>query len=1209
MNNLNSINNSGVPYYFPADIAKEGDQYVRISNFFKTRVGDNGKVLPFKWYDQGRVMNVHGCIPFIQGLIGKFSTDENDEVIMASDASYREWQGSTANAHDGGFIDYILEDQMFPQEGIFKGHFGLKDGNGNVLTSVNIIFEVLGNDLRVGETVKYYVAELENLKNQYKIDGEQAIDDLYQKYQNDVVQVQNALHTNNASLDALSTTVKGLNANIQANNVVTRPEFDRLSNEIVTRLSQMNTTPDYYENYNSMIAANPNGTQNLCVTSDNQHKWLYINSKWVDLGDFSYAGIAPQLKQDLYSGDHDNALINPDLKNDAYNWTRDSKWDVDPAHAIGNSMAYGCLVQNAAEDENHAFFQKDISVTKRSVLSCGVKVNTKGLNQGALQLLFRDASNEVIDSAVFKVQLPTDTYADYKQIKLENIAIPANAETAAFSVVMENGCNGLLVFCQPQINFDSTLSPYTISDLKISDKITDNILSNPDFKNSAANWGRTSSKWELDTEHSINNSMAYGIYLTTVPDNPETFYQKNISVAKHSTLSCGLKVNTNTLQFAQVQLLFRDVSSTVIDSAVFTVQLPTNTYADYKQIKLENIAIPANAETAAFSVAMQGTGLLIICQPQMNFGSSLLPYSLNDLTNEKTDHDNLLTNPDLKNNAVTWTKDPEWELDTEHSINNSKAYGINLTSAPNSPKTFYQANIPVAKQKRISCGVLANALNNAGSVIQLLFRDANNTVIDSAVFTNAIPTNTGGKAVLIKLENIAIPANAETAAFSVAMQGTGVLVICRPQMNFGSSLLPYSLNDVVNKNDTFGNLPYFNFGISKDTVGEKWVKAPFTYHRESTTIRGFAQIAIQGDSSRAYPKKNYKIKLFSDEDCQTKFKIRLKLNWAKTNKFNLKANWIDASQSRNLVNASLMANATSVTEFAKSEVEDKLSYTQSYGQMEGFPGLVQFNGMSNGLYSFNTKKDDIIFGMDGIEKTAAIAVLDNEKAPASQRLVVPSAKLDNVAYADELHDTPDPELVTNWSKWLDFLNNSTDDDFKTKVSNYIDLNAAINIYLFGVMSREYDYYSKSILFLTWDNGNYFYPIAYDLDSTWGQNVTGAIEGNPQDENWGFSTERSDSADGKYVSNAGWNKLFERLYKLFKPEIKRQYQHLRSTVWRTDQILNQFKNYMSEIPEEAIEYDHELWNIPSADTNNYEQLHHVITQRSNQMDRWINHLEE
>ena len=1205
---LNIVNN-GKPYFFRFDVAKEAGEIARITDYLKTRVSDNGKKVPIKWFDQGQAMDVHGMSPFIQGGVGHYTKDDNGEMLPSSDVVYREWYGTPADVTDDGVVYYTLEDQFFCKQGEFNGFFGLRDSQGNVLTSVNIIFQILGNDLRITKSKEFYIDELENLKNKFKNDGNQAIDDLYQKYQNDVVQVQNALHTNNASLETLSTTVNGLNANIQANNVVTRPEFDRLSNEIVNRLSQMNTKPDYYENYNSMVAANPNGTQNLCVTSDNQHKWLYINSKWVDLGNFSYADIAPQLKQDLYNNDHDNVLINPDLKNDAYNWTRDSKWDIDPSHAIGNSMAYGCFVQNAAKDESHSFFQKDISVTKRSVLSCGVKVNTKDLTQGTFQLLFRDANNQIINSSVFKVQLPTNTYADYKQIKLENIAIPANAETAAFTVVMENGCNGLLIFCQPQINFDSTLSPYTISDLKIGDKIPDNILYNPDFQNSATGWSRTSSKWELDTEHSINNSIAYGIYLTTAPDNPETFYQANIPVDKHSTLSCGIKVNTNTLQFAQVQLLFRDANNQIINSSVFKVQLPTNTYADYKQIKLENIAIPTNAKTAAFTVAMQGTGLLIICQPQMNFGTSLLPYSLNDLTNEKIDHDNLLSNPDLKNNAVTWTRDPEWELDTEHSINNSKAYGINLTSVPNSPKTFYQANIPVAKQKRISCGVLANALNNTKSVIQLLFRDSNNQIIDSSVFTNAIPTNTGGKAILIKLENIAIPTNAETAAFSVAMQGTGALVICRPQMNFGTSLLPYSLNDVVNKNDTFGDLPYFNFEISKDTVGDKWVKAPFTYHRESTTLTGFAQIAIQGDSSRAYPKKNYKIKLFSDEDCKTKFKIRLKSNWAKTNKFNLKANWIDATQSRNLVNASLMANATSVTEFAKAEVEDKLSYTQSYGQMEGFPGLVQFNGMSNGLYSFNTKKDDIIFGMEDSEKTAAIAVLDNEKAPASQLLGVPSAKLDNVAYADELHDTPDPELVTNWSKWLDFLNNSTDDDFKTKVSNYIDLNAAINIYLFGVMSREYDYYSKSILFLTWDNGNYFYPIAYDLDSTWGQNVTGAIEGNPQDENWGFSTERSDSNDGKYIANVGWNKLFERLYKLFKPEIKRQYQHLRSTVWRTDQILTQFKNYMSKIPEEAIDYDQQLWNIPSADTNNYEQLHHIITQRSNQMDRWINHLEE
>ena len=157
-----TINNGGQPYYFPADIAKEGEDYARLSNFFKTRVGDNGKILTLKWYDQGRVMNVHGFIPFIQGMVGKhYEEPDTKEIVMAPDALYREWQGSTDNGHDGGFMDYTLEDQMFPQEGIFKGHFGLKDTNGNVLTSVNIVFEVLGNDLRVGETSKYYSAELD----------------------------------------------------------------------------------------------------------------------------------------------------------------------------------------------------------------------------------------------------------------------------------------------------------------------------------------------------------------------------------------------------------------------------------------------------------------------------------------------------------------------------------------------------------------------------------------------------------------------------------------------------------------------------------------------------------------------------------------------------------------------------------------------------------------------------------------------------------------------------------------------------------------------------------------------------------------------------------------------------------------------------------------------------------------------------------------
>ena len=424
-------------------------------------------------------------------------------------------------------------------------------------------------------------------------------------------------------------------------------------------------------------------------------------------------------------------------------------------------------------------------------------------------------------------------------------------------------------------------------------------------------------------------------------------------------------------------------------------------------------------------------------------------------------------------------------------------------------------------------------------------------------------------------------------------------------------MYPYSFTDVqdsvteMQEKDSH-KLPYFTFNADSAKVNDKWTTATFTYNDGLRVIKGYAQIAIQGDSSRGYPKKNYKIKLFSDSDCKQKLKVKMKANWASLANFNLKANWIDATQSRNLVGAKLMADATAVTPFQDAKVAENLSKSQAYGQMEGFPIEVWFGTDYHGLYSCNTKKVDSSFGMDkDTQGTAVVSVLDNVKSPSSQLLRVPTAKLDNVAYADELHDTPDPDLVTNWSAWLDFVNNSSDTDFKAKLSNYIDINSAINLYLFGVMSREYDYESKSVLYLTWDNGKSYYLVAYDLDSNWGQNASGEIEGNPQDDKWGFSTETDSHKDGSFVDNAGMNKLFERMFQLFKPEIKAQYLKLRNSVWRTDQIIKSYKDYLEEIPEALLEKDQAKWpQIPSIKNNNFEQLHQIVTQRCNQMDKWI-----
>lgn len=314
MNNMPTINNGGQPYYFPADIAKEGEDYARLSNFFKTRVGDNGKILTLKWYDQGRVMNVHGFIPFIQGMVGKhYEEPDTKEIVMAPDALYREWQGSTDNGHDGGFMDYTLEDQMFPQEGIFKGHFGLKDTNGNVLTSVNIVFEVLGNDLRVGETSKYYSAELDRLAREYEVKTDQMVADGTQKVDQFVAQTKNdinaSLQTSRENLDALNGEIRANRAE-QANisqhlagtqqqianyDIVTRPEFqngmDTMNSAINSRLSQMKTNPIAVANAGELTTNYPNGADGIFITADTGHKWVYLYGQWKDCGEYQAIGI------------------------------------------------------------------------------------------------------------------------------------------------------------------------------------------------------------------------------------------------------------------------------------------------------------------------------------------------------------------------------------------------------------------------------------------------------------------------------------------------------------------------------------------------------------------------------------------------------------------------------------------------------------------------------------------------------------------------------------------------------------------------------------------------------------------------------------------------------------------------------------------------------------------------------------------------------
>lgn len=281
--------NHGEPYFLKADISKAGQSSASINDYIKMRVADNGKILPVQWYDQGRVMNVNGMIPFMEGAVGQWHTDDDNNIVMAPDADYRDWQGSAANTRDGGWADYILTDQMFTQKGIFYGKIGLMDGNGRRLTSIDIWFRVLGDDVMFGLTQKYYSDRVEKLIRQIQDEADANFKFLQQKYDQEVAEHSNALTSSTAELNKLAVTAGSIRSEITAKNFVEYADFvksnDSIRNAIDDRLQHISLVPETFASLDDLKAKYPDGKDGLFKVGNTGYIWG--NNQWTSSGELS----------------------------------------------------------------------------------------------------------------------------------------------------------------------------------------------------------------------------------------------------------------------------------------------------------------------------------------------------------------------------------------------------------------------------------------------------------------------------------------------------------------------------------------------------------------------------------------------------------------------------------------------------------------------------------------------------------------------------------------------------------------------------------------------------------------------------------------------------------------------------------------------------------------------------------------------------------
>ncbi len=371
---------------------------------------------------------------------------------------------------------------------------------------------------------------------------------------------------------------------------------------------------------------------------------------------------------------------------------------------------------------------------------------------------------------------------------------------------------------------------------------------------------------------------------------------------------------------------------------------------------------------------------------------------------------------------------------------------------------------------------------------------------------------------------------------------------------------------------------YFYGDISNMESKSDVRKLFVSYESDTLNFETYAKLKIQGSSSLSYEKKNYNIEFYKDNDFKNKNAINL--GWGAESKYCLKANWIDKTHARNIVTARLA-----------SLVQERYSLfenTPNYGLIDGYPAEIYINGEFLGLYTVNIPKSAWMFNMDE-ENENHIVLSGNSWTEGTEFY-------EEATFADWEVEVgkENEETLEKLNRLIRFVLYSSDEDFKNHINEYFNLNSLLNYYVLLEYASLIDNSAKNMLLVTYD-GQIWYTSLYDLDTSWGTVYHGlnTIE------------------DYTTISGAPQSNLFTRLVKNFGPELSKRYFALRENILTTENVLNLFNAFESQIPEESFLKESNRWsNIPGYDID---QIKDFLETRTPVLDKYFlelnNNLEE
>ena len=371
-------------------------------------------------------------------------------------------------------------------------------------------------------------------------------------------------------------------------------------------------------------------------------------------------------------------------------------------------------------------------------------------------------------------------------------------------------------------------------------------------------------------------------------------------------------------------------------------------------------------------------------------------------------------------------------------------------------------------------------------------------------------------------------------------------------------------------------------------TSKNYVNGELEYMSKTTSFHAYINIKLQGNSTLVYPKKNFTISLYSDENRSIKLNKEFK-NWGSHNNFVLKADYNDILRARNVVCAKLWGKVVA-SRPDYDQLPEELKNSPNNGAIDGFPVKVYLNGDYAGLYNFTIPKCDWMFGMDSKnENHAALCAETNDNGDSALEFNPCNFNaewdgVDGKHWSVEVGKNSE-DLQANLNNVIYAVINQDQD----ALESVLDIQSAIDYFIFQDVILGIDGLAKNMMLLTYDM-NKWYLSAYDMDSTFDMHWEGYLMGAPY----------SCQGDIPYLNN--YSGLLNTIWNYYWDDMRTRYKDLRQTILSHASIMKEFEEYVGIYGDDIYIKDTAIYpDIPEATTNSLTYLSEFIKARLAYLD--------